>query len=73
MLSERFYGGMREKSIEFFKKVYSLFSDRIGQTLRYLPSSAPIPSYKRTVTSHPPLRFLRTNDQKPPIFRSVAM
>ena len=40
ILSERFYGGVWEKSIEFSEKVYRLFSDRTVQTIRYLPSSA---------------------------------
>ena len=47
MLSERLYGGIRKKSIEYFQKVY-----RFSLT-------AP---YKRSVPSHSPLRFLRTND-----------
>ena len=57
ILSERFYGGIREKSIEYFPKVYRVFSDRIGATLRYLPSS---------------LRYLRTNAPSPPIPHSVS-
>ena len=48
MLSEGMHGGIGEKSIEYFQKVYRLFSDRTKQTLRYLPSSAPFPSYKRS-------------------------
>ena len=40
VLSEGMYGGIREKSIEYFQKVYRLFSNRIGATLRYLPSTA---------------------------------
>ena len=58
MLSEGMYGGIWEKSIEFFQKVYRVsekvyrvFSDRTIQTIRYLPSVAPFFSYKRTVIS----------------------
>ena len=55
MPSERLYEGIEEKSIGYPRKVYRLFSDRIGQTIRYLPSSALIPPYKRFVSSHPRL------------------
>ena len=61
MPSERSYGGIWEKSIEYPKKVYRVFSDRIGATLRSLPSSTPLPSYKRSVTSHPLLRYVGRN------------
>ena len=44
MSFERLYGGIGEKSIEYFQKVYRLFSDRTVQTLSYLPSPAPFPS-----------------------------
>ena len=40
MLFERLFGGVWEKSIEYFQKVYRVFSDRTIQTLRFLPSSA---------------------------------
>ena len=57
-------------SIEFFQKVYRLFSNRIGATLRYLPSSAPLPSYKLSDTSHPTFGFLRINAPLPHILCS---
>ena len=79
MLSERFYGGIGEKSIGYPRKVYRVFSDRTVHPLHSLPSSAPFPSYNRSVFTHllpqnphPPLRYLRTNDSFPPIPFSVS-
>ena len=71
MGSDRGYGGLWEKSIEYPRKVYRLFSDRSLQTLCINPSPAPIPSYKRSVTSHPPLRFLRSSAPKETQRKSV--
>ena len=72
MLFERLYGGIGEKSIGYPRKVYRLFSDSTVQTIRYLPSFAPFPSYKRFVPSHPPFRYLRTKAPLPPIPRSFS-
>ena len=57
MLFERLYGGIGKKSIGYFQKVLDF-----SQT-------AP---YKRSVSSHPPLRYLRTSAPFPPIFRFVS-
>ena len=65
MSFERLYGGIREKSIEYFQIVYRLFSDGIGQTIRYLPSVAPFPSYKRPITYRLPLRLHPSPDPQP--------
>ena len=54
-----------KKSIEYFPKVYRLFSNGTIHPLRYLPSFAPIPSYKRSVPSHPPFQYLSTSKAFP--------
>ena len=59
MPCECFYGGIREKSIGYPRKVYRVFSDLTVQTIRYLPSSVPLLWDNRSASSHPPFRFLR--------------
>ena len=52
MLSKRLFRGIRKKSIEFFQKIYRLFSDGIGETIRYLLFPALFPPILRSATSH---------------------
>ena len=59
--SGRLFGVVGEKSIEYPRKVYRVFSYRTIHPLRILPSSAPLPSYKRSDTSHSKLRRKRSN------------
>ena len=70
--ADRLYGVVREKSIGYPRKVYRHFSDRTVQTIRYLTPNVLFPSYKRSVTSHSPLCYLRTNDPIPPILCSAS-
>ena len=74
ILSERLYGSIGEKSIEFFPKksieyfpkVYRVFSDSTIKTHRSLPSSAPNIPYKHS-------RFLPSATPFPSYKRFVAI
>ena len=66
-----------KKSIEYSEKVYRVFSDGTVQRIRYFPSSAPVPSYKRSVPSHSLPQYhlsfatcLRTDAPSPPMRHS---
>ena len=72
MLSERLYGGIREKSIEFFRKVYRVSPKSLESIFRKSIDFSPTLPYKRSVISHPPFRCYGTTDPHPPILRSVS-
>ena len=72
MPSERLYGGIGEKSIEYFQKVYRLFSDRTIQTLRFLRTKALTSLILRHDITHPWPHYPRTNARLPAIPCSVT-
>lgn len=66
------YGAVREKSIDFLEILYRLFSDRIGRALRSLPSSAPIPRKRSSVTSRYNSDIIRSSVRFIVFFLSIS-
>ena len=70
--SGRLYGGIREKSIGYPRKVYRVFPESLESIFRKSIDFSPTLPYKRSVISHPPFRCYGTNDPHPPILHSVS-
>ena len=71
MLYKRLNGGIWEKSIEYPRKVYRVFSNSTIQTIRYLPSSTPIPPILRSVSFVQTIRNLPSPSRTSSIFRAA--